>query len=114
MVWFEDKVAHIFIRESESKSMRAETFVLCNTQFMIKLMIDLKVTPPLLRASTNLFAKDAAELKGLLCLNGPSTDIIRGGEAVVGRSRKFDNLYYMFGMSSANLAYRKQAAILLS
>lgn len=87
--------------------MRAETFVLCNNQFMIKLMIDLKVTPPLLRASTSLFAKDAGELRSLLYLNGASTDIIRGRQPVVGRSRKFINLYYMFGMSTPNLAQRK-------
>jgi len=81
---------------------------------MINLMIDLKVTPLLLRCSTSLFAKDATELKNLLCLNGPTTDVIRSREAVVGRSRKFINLYYMFGINSASLAYRKQAAMLLS
>ena len=107
-------MAHIQIRESEVKSMRAETFVLCNTQYMIKLMIDLQINPPLLRCSSSLFAKDAQELKSLLCLNGPSTDVIWTREAVVGRSRKFGNLYYMFGISSANLAYRKQAALLLT
>lgn len=94
--------------------MRAETFVLCNTQYMIKLMIDLKVTPSLLRCSTSLFAKDTQELKSLLCLNGPSTDVIKTREAVVGRSKKFVNLYFMFGFNSASLEYRKQAALLLS
>ncbi len=49
MVYFEDKVAHIQIREGEAKSMRAETFVFCNNAFMIKLLIDLNFAPPLLR-----------------------------------------------------------------
>ncbi len=90
MVYFPDdysghKVAHVQIRESSHKSMRADKFVLCSSQFMIKMMIDLKVTPAVLRCSTTLLSQNIETL----LLNGQVSNVIRTMQPVVGRSNKF-------------------------
>ena len=88
-MWFpdgykENKVGHAQLRECAEKSMRADTYVLCNCHYMIKLMIDLKVTPALMQYVTaRMGAKDTAFEEAM---NGPATNMIHTGEPVVGLS----------------------------
>lgn len=93
--------------------MRADTFVLCNSQYLIKLMIDLKVYPVILRLSTSLIGSynnpiyNEIQIKNLITLNGVSTNNIKTFQPVVGKSIVFNNLFYMFGLTTSDLNERK-------
>ena len=72
---------------------------------MIKLMIDLRVTPALLQRVTTKMRVTDVNFESVM--NGPATNLVWTREPVVGLSQKFSNLYYMFGATNLDLSQRK-------
>ena len=79
VVWFPDgtkdnKVGHVQIRECAEKSLKADTYVLCNCHYLIKLLIDLRVTPALLQQVTGKM--NVENVKFDTAMNGPASNVV--------------------------------------
>ena len=90
IIWFhkafeDNRVGNIHIRGGPEKVVRADTFVLTESYYMIKFLIDMRVTPTLLRASTALFV-DSAHLSEVTAMAGPCLNMLSTRQGVVGQS----------------------------
>ncbi|CDW81097.1 UNKNOWN [Stylonychia lemnae] len=98
---FGNKIGHCEVDSPELKSLRADYYVMCSSQYSIQVFRYIRHIIPMIRYSTELLSKslnsDKKEALSRQCLIGKYSFLVPDAAPVLGKCFRYKNLYLNFG-----------------